>query len=67
MRARSAVLYASGYPVLRERWRPEHADLRLLVTALNVDIGRWNWWPSLLARKLAAEAETAGERAAVAR
>jgi len=23
----------------------------LLVTALNLDVGRWMWWPSSLARK----------------
>ena len=39
----------------------------VLVTALNLDLGRWNWWPSALARKPVAEAETAGERAAVRR
>jgi RND superfamily putative drug exporter len=39
----------------------------VLVTALNLDLGRWNWWPSTLARKPATEAETAHERAAVAR
>jgi len=39
----------------------------VLVTALNLDLGRWNWWPSALARKPVVEAETAGERAAVAR
>jgi RND superfamily putative drug exporter len=38
----------------------------VLVTALNLDIGRWNWWPSRLARKPAPEAEIADERAAVA-
>ena len=39
----------------------------VLVTALNLDLGRWNWWPSALARKPVAEAETAAERAAVGR
>jgi RND superfamily putative drug exporter len=39
----------------------------VLVTALNLDLGRWNWWPSALARKPVVEAETAGERAAVGR
>ena len=38
----------------------------VLVTALNLDLGRWNWWPSALARKPATEAETAHKRAAVA-
>jgi len=39
----------------------------VLVTALNLDLGRWNWWPSALARKPATETETADDRAAVAR
>jgi putative drug exporter of the RND superfamily len=30
----------------------------VLVTALNLDLGRWVWWPSRLARQPAAEAET---------
>jgi RND superfamily putative drug exporter len=29
----------------------------VLVTALNLDLGRWVWWPSRLARQPAAEAE----------
>jgi RND superfamily putative drug exporter len=37
----------------------------VLVTALNLDIGRWMWWPSALARKPdPARAELAGEQAA---
>ena len=39
----------------------------VLVTALNLDLGRWTWWPSQLAREPAPEADTAAERAAVAR
>jgi RND superfamily putative drug exporter len=39
----------------------------VLVTALNLDLGRWVWWPSTLAREPAAETEIADERAAVAR
>jgi putative drug exporter of the RND superfamily len=38
----------------------------ILVTALNLDLGRWVWWPRQLAREPATEAEVAGERAAVA-
>jgi RND superfamily putative drug exporter len=29
----------------------------VLVTALNLDLGRWVWWPSRLARKPTPEAE----------
>jgi RND superfamily putative drug exporter len=29
----------------------------VLVTALNLDLGRWVWWPSRLAREPAPEAE----------
>ena len=29
----------------------------VLVTALNLDLGRWVWWPSRLARQPAPEAE----------
>jgi RND superfamily putative drug exporter len=29
----------------------------VLVTALNLDLGRWVWWPSRLARNPAPEAE----------
>jgi RND superfamily putative drug exporter len=38
----------------------------VLVTALNLDLGRWNWWPSALARKPTTEEQAADERAAVA-
>ena len=38
----------------------------VLVTALNLDLGRWVWWPSRLARQPAPEAETlTGEPAGV--
>jgi len=38
----------------------------VLVTALNLDLGRWVWWPSRLAREPAPEAETLrGEPTAV--
>jgi putative drug exporter of the RND superfamily len=38
----------------------------VLVTALNLDLGRWVWWPSRLAREPAPEAETlTGEPAGV--
>jgi RND superfamily putative drug exporter len=30
----------------------------VLVTALNLDLGRWMWWPSRLSRQPAAEAAT---------
>jgi RND superfamily putative drug exporter len=30
----------------------------VLVTALNLDLGRWVWWPSRLARQPVPEAET---------
>jgi putative drug exporter of the RND superfamily len=37
----------------------------LLVTALNLDVGRWMWWPSKLARKPDPATEELGrERAA---
>jgi RND superfamily putative drug exporter len=39
----------------------------VLVTALNLDLGRWTWWPSHLARKPTPEADIAAERAAVAK
>src|SRR5580698_2982436 len=32
----------------------------VLVTALNLDLGRWVWWPSRLARQPAPEAEGLG-------
>jgi len=38
----------------------------VLVTALNLDLGRWVWWPSRLARQPAPEEETlTGEPAGV--
>jgi RND superfamily putative drug exporter len=37
----------------------------VLVTALDLDLGRWLWWPSQLAREPSAQAKPAGERAAV--
>jgi putative drug exporter of the RND superfamily len=37
----------------------------VLVTALNLDIGRWVWWPSALARQPSPAAPTAEETAAV--
>jgi RND superfamily putative drug exporter len=39
----------------------------VLVTALNLDLGRWVWWPSSLARKSDVEppAKTGKQRAAV--
>ena len=37
----------------------------VLVTALNLDLGRWNWWPSKLARWPATEADITVEPAAV--
>ena len=38
----------------------------VLVTALNLDLGRWVWWPSRLAREPAPEEETlTGEPAGV--
>jgi len=30
----------------------------VLVTALNLDIGRWMWWPSQLAQKRDVEVDT---------
>jgi RND superfamily putative drug exporter len=33
----------------------------VLVTALNLDLGRWVWWPSRLARQPAPEAEGLGD------
>jgi RND superfamily putative drug exporter len=38
----------------------------VLVTALNLDLGRWIWWPSRLAREPATEAAAAGAPAAIA-
>jgi len=37
----------------------------VLVTALNLDLGRWVWWPSRLARQPAPEVEFADEPASV--
>ena len=37
----------------------------VLVTALNLDLGRWVWWPSRLAREPAAEADITVEPTAV--
>jgi len=37
----------------------------ILVTALNLDLGRWVWWPSRLAREPAPEAELLGADATV--
>ena len=39
----------------------------VLVTALNLDLGRWVWWPSKLAREPATEADVTVEPAAVGR
>ena len=36
----------------------------VLVTALNLDMGRWVWWPSKLAREPSPEAEFLGDQAA---
>ena len=46
--------------------KPVRSELTyLLVTALNLDLGRWMWWPSRLARKPdPAPAELSQERAA---
>ncbi len=38
----------------------------ILVTALNLDLGRWVWWPSRLAREPSPEDELAGEQPAAA-
>ena len=37
----------------------------VLVTALNLDLGHWVWWPSKLGREPATEADTTVEAAAV--
>ncbi len=37
----------------------------VLVTALNLDLGRWVWWPSKLAREPVPEADITVEPAAV--
>jgi putative drug exporter of the RND superfamily len=37
----------------------------VLVTALNLDLGRWNWWPSKLARQPATEQDITTEPAAI--
>jgi RND superfamily putative drug exporter len=39
----------------------------ILVTALNLDLGRWMWWPSMLARKPAPEEELPVEEVAAVR
>jgi RND superfamily putative drug exporter len=39
----------------------------VLVTALNLDLGRWVWWPSKLAREPATEADVTVEPTAVGR
>jgi len=36
----------------------------VLVTALNLDIGRWIWWPSSLARQASRERDQYSERPA---
>jgi putative drug exporter of the RND superfamily len=33
----------------------------VLVTALNLDVGRWIWWPSSLARKRDVELDELGQ------
>jgi RND superfamily putative drug exporter len=38
----------------------------VLVTALNLDLGRWLWWPSRLARPPAPAADNTGERVTIA-
>jgi RND superfamily putative drug exporter len=37
----------------------------VLVTALNLDLGRWNWWPSKLARQPVTEQDITAEPAAI--
>ena len=37
----------------------------ILVTALNLDLGRWNWWPSKLARQPVTEQDITAEPAAI--
>jgi RND superfamily putative drug exporter len=37
----------------------------VLVTALNLDLGRWVWWPSRLARQPAQEEAASDQPAAV--
>ena len=39
----------------------------VLVTALNLDLGRWVWWPSGLAREPSQEAEPLGDQPAAVR
>jgi putative drug exporter of the RND superfamily len=39
----------------------------VLVTALNLDIGRWMWWPSRLAQKVDVEVESDSEAPSMAR
>jgi putative drug exporter of the RND superfamily len=39
----------------------------VLVTALNLDLGRWVWWPSRLAREPAQETEPLGDQPATVR
>jgi putative drug exporter of the RND superfamily len=39
----------------------------VLVTALNLDLGRWMWWPSMLTRKPAPEEELPVAEVAAAR
>jgi len=36
----------------------------VLVTALNLDLGRWVWWPSRLARAPIQETEPLGDQPA---
>jgi RND superfamily putative drug exporter len=36
----------------------------VLVTALNLDLGRWVWWPSKLAREPSQETEPLGDQPA---
>jgi putative drug exporter of the RND superfamily len=39
----------------------------VLVTALNLDLGRWVWWPSKLAREPSPEEELLGDEPAAVR
>jgi RND superfamily putative drug exporter len=39
----------------------------VLVTALNLDFGRWTWWPSTLYRQPCPQTDVLNERAAAIR
>jgi uncharacterized membrane protein YdfJ with MMPL/SSD domain len=66
----AVVVYERPGPITRADQARAAADAErfivrsVLVTALNLDVGRWIWWPSRLARKRDVELEEVGADAA---